>query len=102
MIQSESVVYLEHLSSSLTTPTKEPGEHSPVGSGDSIRSADSISSGRRKNKTPSVSSQTHASVNGSLTKLSPDHSSDGAANNDADSVASFESQKSTSNAGNIL
>jgi hypothetical protein len=78
-------IYLDNLSSTLTTPTKEHGENSPVGSGESIKSSDSITTGQ--------------TINGSLSKLSPDISSDGAGTNDADSIVSFESQKSNTAAG---
>ncbi len=92
--------YLDKPPSNLTTPTKEHGENSPVGSGESIKSSDSISSGHRKKK--SISQSTHhqqqQTVDGSLTKLSPDLSSDGAGTNDADSIVSLESQKSNTNA----
>jgi hypothetical protein len=88
--------YLDNLSSSLTTPTKDLGENSPVGSGESIKSSDSISTGHRKKK--SSSSQPHPPINGSISKLSPDLSTDGAATNDADSIISFESQKSNTTA----
>jgi hypothetical protein len=85
---------LDNLSSTLTTPTKEHGENSPVGSGESIKSSDSISTGHRKKK----STQHQQPINGSLAKLSPDLSSDGAGTNDADSIVSFESQKSNTTA----
>ena len=90
---------LDHLSSSLTTPTRDAGENSPIGSGESIKSSDSINTGQQKKKSSSISSQQHSSINGSLSKVSPDRSSDGAGRDDADSVVSFESQKSATNAG---
>ncbi len=90
--------YLDNLSSTLTTPTKEHGENSPVGSGESIKSSDSISTGHRKKKSISQSIQHQQTINGSLAKLSPDLSSDGAGTNDADSIVSFESQKSNTTA----
>ncbi|UJR37903.1 hypothetical protein I4U23_030591 [Adineta vaga] len=89
---------LDRLSSSLTTPTRDHSENSPVGSGDSIKSADSIPIGHRKKKSSLHPSQQIQSTNENLTKLSPDHSSDGAGTNDADSIISSESQKSVTNA----
>jgi hypothetical protein len=93
---------LDKFSSALTTPTKEYRENSPVGSGESIKSSDSISSEHRKKKSISQSTQhqqqNNQPINGSLNKLSPDISSDGAGNNDADSIVSFESQKSNTTA----
>ncbi|CAF4568504.1 unnamed protein product [Rotaria sp. Silwood1] len=88
----------DHISSTLTTPTKERGEHSPVGSGESIKSSDSISIGHRNKKSTLQTFQHHHNINGSLSKLSPDLSSDGAGTNDADSIISFESQKSNTTA----
>jgi len=91
--------YLDNLSSSLTTPTREHGENSPVGSGgESMKSSDSISTGHRKKKSNSQFSQQHQTNNGSISKLSPDLSSDGNGTNDADSIISLESQKSTTTA----
>ena len=90
-------IYLDNLSSTLTTPTKEHRENSPVGSGESIKSSDSITTGHRKKK-----SQPLQTINGSLSKLSPDLSSDGAGTNDADSIVSFESQKSNTTAGKFF
>ncbi|CAF1061064.1 unnamed protein product [Adineta ricciae] len=87
----------DRLSTSLTTPTREHGENSPVGSGESTKSADSIATGHRKKKSASRSSQPHPSANENISKLSPDHSSDGAGTNDADSIISVESQKSGTN-----
>ncbi|CAF2517489.1 unnamed protein product [Rotaria sp. Silwood2] len=88
----------DHISSTLTTPTKERGEHSPVGSGESIKSSDSMSSGHRNKKSTLQTFQHHHNINGSLAKLSPDLSSDGAGTNDADSIISFDSQKSNTTA----
>lgn len=91
---THSCLRLDKLSSTLTTPTKEYGENSPGHSGESIKSSDSVSSGHRKKK--SLPQSTHQQIiSGNLAKLSPDLSSDGAGTNDADSVVSFESQKST-------
>ncbi|CAM4884833.1 unnamed protein product [Rotaria socialis] len=85
----------DHLSPTLTTPTKERSEQSPVGSGaESIKSSDSISMGHRNKKSSSQTFQHHHNINGSLSKLSPDLSSDGTGTNDADSIISLESQKS--------
>ncbi|CAF1601309.1 unnamed protein product [Rotaria magnacalcarata] len=85
----------DHLSPTLTTPTKERSEQSPVGSGaESIKSSDSISMGHRNKKSSSQTFQYHHNINGSLSKLSPDLSSDGTGTNDADSIISLESQKS--------
>jgi hypothetical protein len=92
------VYYLDNLSSSLTTPTREHGENSPVGSGESMKSSDSISTKHRKKKSTSQFSQPHQTNNGSISKLSPDLSSDGTGTNDADSIISLESQKSTTTA----
>ncbi|CAF1178772.1 unnamed protein product [Adineta steineri] len=95
---------IDNLSSSITTPTRDQGENSPVGSGESVKSSDSISTGHRKKKSTSQSSQQQQQqpqqqiTNGSLAKLSPDLSSDGAGTNDADSIISVESQKSNTNA----
>jgi len=95
----KNIYYLDNLSSTLTTPTKEHGENSPVGSGESIKSSDSISTGHRKKKSTTQSIQhQQQTINGSLAKLSPDLSSDGAGTNDADSIVSFESQKSNTTA----
>ncbi|CAF0732263.1 unnamed protein product [Rotaria sordida] len=88
----------DHASSTLTTPTKERGEHSPAGSGESIKLSDSVSIGHRNKKSTSQTFQHHNNINGSLSKLSPDLSSDGAGTNDADSIISLESQKSNTTA----
>ena len=93
--------YLDNLSSSLTTPTKDHGENSPVGSGESVKSTDSLSTGHRKKKLVSQSNQQQqqqSTINEGMTKLSPDLSSDSAATNDADSIVSLESQKSNTTA----
>ncbi|CAF1090055.1 unnamed protein product [Adineta ricciae] len=87
----------DRLSTSLTTPTREHGENSPVGSSESTKSADSIATGHRKKKSTTRSSHPHPSTNENISKLSPDHSSDGAGTNDADSIISVESQKSGTN-----
>ncbi|CAF1090020.1 unnamed protein product [Adineta ricciae] len=88
---------IDRLSTSLTTPTREHGENSPVGSSESTKSADSIATGHRKKKSTTRSSHPHPSTNENISKLSPDHSSDGAGTNDADSIISVESQKSGTN-----
>jgi hypothetical protein len=76
----------------LTTPTKEPSENSF-----SINSDPITNENRKKNTIINKSSlSSHQTINGSLSRLSPDLLSDGdgGGTNDADSIISIDSIKS--------
>ncbi|CAF1136782.1 unnamed protein product [Adineta steineri] len=93
----------DNFPSILTTPTREHTETLPTIIVDPIRSSDSITNTSQKknillNKLSSSFHQNLQTIDGSLSRLSPDLLSDGdgGGTNDADSIISIDSIKSTS------
>lgn len=91
---------LDNFSSMLATPTKEYVENSPSVSDDSIKLSDLVANNSRKkntvtNKLQESSRHNVQTIRESLSRLSPDLSSDGEGGiNDADSIISYDSIKS--------
>ncbi|CAF3966934.1 unnamed protein product [Rotaria sp. Silwood2] len=91
----------DNISSILTTPTKEHSENSPSISDDSMKLSDLVTNGNRKKATSinkPFQSYHHSlqTINGGLSRLSPDLLSDDddGGINDADSIISLDSIKS--------